>query len=47
MENDIFLSPAEQDIAARLASYHRKITDLRKIDAVTEHLAAGEIQAYA
>ena len=34
---DTFLSPEEEDIAARLASYHRKITSLR-----TAHLPAPE-----
>ena len=47
MENDLFLSRDELDIAQRLANYHRKIVDLRRLDAasaVPEALTAQSLQ---
>ena len=47
MENDLFLSRDELDIAQRLANYHRKIVDLHRLDtasAVPEALTAQSLQ---
>ena len=41
------LTADEHDIAARLASYHRKIRDLRRASLITEDLAADGLKTCA